>query len=291
MSRINSTKGLNWSVERRYKFIEFRLYWQGKFNRIDLIVAFGNSVQQASKDLNSYKEECPGNLTYGTCQLTYLRSENFKPIYSKPDAAEYFAQLQAVQHGLVPEEQSWLRFFPGYAATPISARGVDPEVLREVVSAIHKKNAVQITDQSMSRPNPTIRWIEPHALAFDEFRWHACAICQNDSVFKDFLLSRIVEVGEGGNVSSAAKNDIDWHAEVVLEIGTHTELSDTQRRAIEMDYGMVAGKAEIVVRKALLFYALKRLGLDMDPTTRRPSDRQFVLMSKTEKPARQCEKG
>jgi hypothetical protein len=45
-----------------------------------------------------------------------------------------------------------------------------------------------------------------------------------------------------------------------------------------MDYGMVDGKAEIVVREALLFYALKRLGLDTDPVARRPRDQQIVLL-------------
>jgi hypothetical protein len=44
-----------------------------------------------------------------------------------------------------------------------------------------------------------------------------------------------------------------------------------------MDYGMVDGRAEIAVRKALLFYALKRLGLDTDPAARRPQDQQIVL--------------
>jgi predicted DNA-binding transcriptional regulator YafY len=91
-------------------------------------------------------------------------------------------------HGLVAEKQSWISFFPDYAATPIPARGVDPEVLRELLSAIQEKSALQITYQSMSQPEPTARWIEPHALAFDGFRWHARAFCQKDKVFKDFLL-------------------------------------------------------------------------------------------------------
>lgn len=44
-----------------------------------------------------------------------------------------------------------------------------------------------------------------------------------------------------------------------------------------MDYGMADGKTRIAVRKALLFYALKRLGLDTDPAARRPQDQQIVL--------------
>jgi hypothetical protein len=63
----------------------------------------------------------------------------------------------------------------------------------------------------------------------------------------------------------------------VLEIGPHPELSDNQRRAIEMDYGMEGGRGQIPVRRALLFYALKRLGLDTKPTIRPPNEQQIVL--------------
>ena len=52
-----------------------------------------------------------------------------------------------------------------------------------------------------------------------------------------------------------------------------------QRCAIEMDYGMEDGRAQIPVRRALLFYALKRLGLDTDPAARRPQDQQIVLLN------------
>jgi len=36
---------------------------------------------------------------------------------------------------------------------------------------------------------------------------------------------------------------------------------------------------QIPVRRALLFYALKRLGLDTDPAARRPQDQQIVLLN------------
>ena len=282
MSRRVGKKGANWSVERRYEFMEFRLYWQGHINRSDLMEAFGISVQQASKDFAAYIEGRKSNLTYDKRLRTYLRGKNFKPRYFQPDAAEYFAQLQAVEHGLVPEAQSWISFFPGYAATPVPARGVDPQVLRDVLTAIREKAALKITYQSMSRPEPSARWIEPHALAFDGFRWHARAFCQNGQVFKDFLLSRIVEVGGQGPVTAEPSADEEWHTEVVLEIGPHPDLSDNQRHAIEMDYGMQDGRAQITVRRALLFYGLKRLGLDTDPAARQPQDQQIVLLNRDE---------
>jgi hypothetical protein len=273
-------KQLNWGVERRYEFIEFRLFWQGRINRGDLMDAFGVSTQQASLDLNAYIDQAKRNLVYDKSLRTYLRGKQFKPKYLKPDAEEYFAQLRAVDQGLVSAEQSWISVFPGFGATPTPARGVAPETLRDVLAAIRSPAALQVTYQSMSRPEPNARWIEPHALAFDGFRWHARAFCQNDQVFKDFLLSRIVEVGDQGPVTSDPGSDDAWHSDVLLEIGPHPDLSDNQRRAIEMDYGMEAGRAQIAVRRALLFYALKRLGLDTDPAARKPQDQQIVLLNR-----------
>ena len=122
MSRRGNKKGVNWNVERRCEFIEFRLYWQGNKNRSDMMEAFGISVQQVFKDLTNY----------------------------------------------------------------IEGRKSNPE------------------------------------------------------------------------------------------------LSESQRKVIALDYGMRVGKAQIKVRRALLYYVLKRLGLDTDPTARRPQDQQIVLLNAAE---------
>lgn len=271
---------LNWGAERRCEFIEFRIFWHGRINRADLMDKFGISVQQASLDLNGYDDRCKGNISYDWSIRTYVRGAHFKPHYITPSADAYLSQLRAVDQGLVPPAQSWLGVFPSYGTTPTPTRGVPPEILRDVLAAIHAPAALQVTYQSMSRAEPSARWIEPHALAFDGFRWHARAFCQNDQVFKDFLLSRIVEVGLQGPVTSEPSADGSWETEIVLEIGPHPDLSTTQRRAIEMDYGMEDGRAQISVRRALLFYALKRLGLDTGPAARRPQDQQIVLLNR-----------
>jgi len=106
-------KQLPWGVERRYEFIEFRLYWQGRINRGDLIDTFGVSTQQASLDINTYLQQAKRAFSYDTRKRTYIRGKHFKPRYWTPDAQEYFAQLRAVDQGLVSEDQSWISVFPG----------------------------------------------------------------------------------------------------------------------------------------------------------------------------------
>ena len=282
VSRARSKKNLNWSVERRYEFIEFRLYWQGRINRGDLMQAFGISQQQASKDLTAYIDGRKSNLVYDRQLRTYVRGKNFKPRYLTPDATEYFAQLQAVEKGLVSEEQSWISQFPGYGATPTPARGVAADTLRDVLECIRDHQAFEVQYQSLSRPEPTWRWFEPHSLAHDGFRWHARAFCQKDNIFKDFLLSRVIEVGERRDASASIEDDADWNTEITLEIAPHPALSDMQRHVIALDYGMEDGLAKIKVRKALLYYTLKRLGLDTDPNVRKPQDQQITLLNRNE---------
>lgn len=270
---------LKHSVEERFAFVEFRVFWHGRINRADLIQRFGVSPTQASQDFKLYAELMPENLVYDGVEKAYLCGQNFVPRYADLSAESYLAPLLSISSGLLQPEDTLLRSIPSFHVSPNPSRGVTPLVLRAVVRAVDNAEAIKICYQSMSSPEPSWRWIEPHAFAYDGFRWHVRAFCQNDRVFKDFLLSRIVEVGGQGPVSAEPSADEAWHTEVVLEIGPHPDLSDSQRRAIEMDYGMEEGRAQIAVRRALLFYALKRLGLDTDPAARRPQDQQIVLLN------------
>lgn len=272
---------LKHSVEERFAFVEFRVFWHGRINRADLIQRFGVSPTQASQDFKLYAELMPENLVYDGVEKAYLCGQNFVPRYADLSAESYLAPLLSISSGLLQPEDTLLRSIPSFHVSPNPSRGVNPLVLRAVVRAVDNAEAIEIRYQSMSSPEPSWRWIEPHAFAYDGFRWHVRAFCQNDRVFKDFLLSRIVEVGGTGPVTAEPSADEAWHTEVVLEIGPHPDLSDNQRRAIQMDYGMEEGRAKILVRRALLFYALKRLGLDTDPAARRPQDQQIILLNKS----------
>jgi hypothetical protein len=74
-------------------------------------------------------------------------------------------------------------------------------------------------------------------------------------------------------------DDRDWVEQVTLEIGPHPELSETQQKVIALDYGMRNGRTKFAVRRALLYCALRRLGLDTDPSVRAPEDQQIILLT------------
>ena len=271
---------LRWGVERRLEFIEFRLFWEGHVNRGDLIDAFGISVNQASTDLNRYLGIASDNMAYDKSAKSYVRSPKFEPQFLQPDASRYLSQLRSISDGIIEPSDTWIGHFPTFDAAPTPARSVNAVILRSVVAAIRRGEAIEVRYQSLSRPEPRWRWITPHAIGFDGFRWHARAFCHTDEAFKDFLLSRMLEVRATRPSDITLEGDRDWHGFVTLEIAPHPDLSQTQKKVIALDYGMRGGFVKIKVRRAFLYYALRRLGLDTKPEARRPQDQQIVLLNR-----------
>ena len=275
---------LRWGIEQRLEFIEFRLFWEGYVNRGDITEVFGVSTNQASTDLNRYLGIAPDNMAYDKSAKAYLRGSDFEPVFLKPDASKYLTQIRSIADGILDRADSWIGQLPSFGATPTPARGVNAKRLRSVVAAIRRSESIEVKYQSLSSPEPRWRWIAPHALGFDGFRWHARAWCTDSASYRDFLLSRILDTRGTRKDEISGDKDEDWNQEVTLEIGPHPALSETQQNVIALDYGMRRGKAKISVRRALLYYALRRLGLDTDPSGRPPQDQQIVLLNKDQLP-------
>jgi len=273
---------MRWSIERRLEFIEFRLYWDGRVNRSDLVEFFGISVPQASADIARYQVIASQNLTYDTKVKSYLATSEFKPVLLKTDAQRYLAQLRSIVDGILPKEETWLGWIPTYEAIPSIARRVDPEKLRRILEVIRTRSAVHVEYQSLSRPEPLWRWLTPHALAFDGFRWHVRAWCHTRNNFQDFVFARMLAIGESKPDEIDVSQDIGWQRLVTLRIGPHPGLREAARKAIELDYGMQEGVLAVSTRVCLSFYLERRLGLDIDPATARPERQQIVLLNRDE---------
>jgi hypothetical protein len=271
---------LRWSVEQRLAFIEERLFWLGAVNRTDLVRRFGVSMGQASVDIARYLAREPKGVSYDKRVKRYVADATFRPVVAAPDAARFLGELRLVDLGILSETS--LGPPPPFAATPVPERAVDAFVLRAVLTAIRTGQALAVHYQSMSRPKPAPRIIAPHALAHDGFRWHARAYDRETKEFRDFVLGRMSKPKPAGPAGMRPADDRDWASFVALVIAPHPGLTPAQAQAIALDYGIRGGTATLRVRRALLFYALKRLGLDVPAGTRPPHEQHIVLVNRDE---------
>jgi WYL domain len=255
-----------WGPERRREFIDFRLQWDGRINRGELVDHFGISTQQASADLARYAERAPGNLVYDKSAKVYRAASNFKPLSVASDARHYLGQLMDVASGATSGAASFIGWRPPSDVVHYPSRAVDTRSLLRVLWAIRDREEVRITYQSMRRPSASAIWIAPHALGSDGLRWHVRAWSYADDEYRDFVLSRIQGVSSTRKTDIDPKKDALWSDCLEIVIRPRNGLTPDQRRAVEIDYGMRRGRLVINCRKALVFYVLRQLHLDRSGT-------------------------
>src|SRR5205807_1047943 len=99
----------------------------------------------------------------------------------------------------------------------------------------------------------------------------------------DFVLGRLSRPKPSAEpAASAPQDDTDWHSLVALVIAPHPGLTPAQARAIAIDYGIRGSSMTLQVRRALLFYALKRLGLDLAAGARPAHEQHIALLNRAE---------
>lgn len=282
MGDDSQTDAIRWTTQLRRAFIEHRLFWRGRIGLADLMDTFGMSRTQSSQGLNAYITEFPDHLRYDKSARTYVPGPNFEAHYGPLNGDAHLSKLLAMAQGADVAHADWELFQPDMLAPPIPARGAKPEITRAVLHAIEQGRALTITYQSMSSPDPTERSIAPHALAHDGFRWHCRAFCLRDQVFKDFVLGRLLSADLGDPVDVDPTSDKDWTTDITLTIAPNPALSTSQQTIIALDYCMEDGSADLTVRRCMLYYALRRLGLDTDPAARRAQEQHIVLVNAVE---------
>lgn len=171
-------------------------------------------MNQVSTHLNRYIGFAPDNLVYDKSARTYVCNSEFNQQFFEPDANCYLAQLRLMTDGILCREDSWFDNSPSFASPPIPVRGPKPAMLRSVVCAIRRSEAIEVNSQSLSSTKPRWRWIVSHAIAFEGCRWRRRASCLSDDCFKDFLLSHILETGGSRESEVPPEEDRNWHSEV-----------------------------------------------------------------------------
>lgn len=279
-----SNQKQRWNVEKRLEFIEFRLFWEGGINRSDITEQFGVSVPQASNDLSKYQEIAPKNLSYDHRVKKYFSNDSFHPAFINPQADIYFKQLRDDMLELKSNPDTWLSYVPNHDIVEMPKRNISPNILCVVSNSIKEQTTLEVFYQSMSNEEPTWRKISPHAFAFDGMRWHVRAFCNKGKIYKDFLLSRIQETGKVFKREESIEPDEIWNTFFTLTLKPHPQLTESQAKAVALDYDMTDMRLDMNIRLALLYYYLRRLGLhqNCDGEESPPREQHIVIANKTE---------
>lgn len=266
-----------WSVERRLEFVERRLVWEGRINRFDLVARFGVSPNQATADLKRFEAAHPGALVYDTRARTYRAGAGLR-VPGDDDVRDLLRELRLIAEGVIPATEGTLATALPLALADAPARLVPAAILAAIIAAIRDRLQIDAVYQSFSTPQPRRRRIEPHALVFDGFRWHARARDVEENRFKDFVLGRLSRIAVVGPAAIGSTEDFEWRRRVELVIAPHAGLTKHQRAVIASDYGMTGGRLTLPVRQAVVYYVKRRLGLLPGHEALAPNDQQIVLL-------------
>lgn len=279
---MGTTSTPRWGQHRRLAFIDFRLQYEGRINRRDLIDFFGISVPQASSDFTAYAERAPGNLKYDSKERAYVVEKGFSPVYVRSTATSYLAEINGLELGTVDRDESFVGTVPstGVVATP--ARLIEAREVAILTQAIRDSVALSAVYQSMDRPEPHQVLISPHALGFDGLRWHVRAWWHEGAQFRDFAIGRLLVLNKDEFSKKIDPTlDIGWSEKVPIVLVPHPGLSPDQRACVAKDYGMNNERYVLECRKAMLFYTLRHLNLS-NPLQIGPAAQQHVVIQNAE---------
>lgn len=270
---------MSWGLKRRLEFIDFRLAWDGRINRKDLVERFQMSPPQATNDLERYAQEAPGNIRYDAVLKTFLREDSFRPRFVAGQANRYLLQLQALQLNWLEKDQTFFDNLPPLDVATIRRRAVPDDIMMTITDGIRRKTRLAIRYWTTSGKPVSVRIVSPHALGSGAGRWHMRAWNEDHGDFRDFNLSRIesAKIVDGPPVDP--KFDFEWNTIGMLRIRANPDLPEAEQAAIRRDYEFEGEVLEVPSRLALMFYLHAEFGLDK---TRISHAQQLVLENQAE---------
>ena len=277
-----SEQRLRWGVRRRLEFIDFRLFWDGRFNRRDMSETFGISAQQASVDIRQYEKVAPNNLAYDRATKAYKRTEHFAPAFIGQTIDRYLLQLVAIENQWMRTEDTWFDNIPPLDVVTLGSRPTDPAVLLSVLDAVHNRLEIDIEYASLSGAMDPSRTIAPHALAHGSGRWHIRSWSRDHNNFRDYNLNRIRVVTDSRPSAIDPALDFEWVHEINLVIVPNPKLSKKQQGAVAAEYGMTDGRLVRPCRLSLSFYLMTMYNFDVKPGLLNPEKQQLILQNRDE---------
>lgn len=259
----NITNEENWASRERLRCVERAMWWRGWVGRRDLTEVFGISPAQASGDLQRYQELNPGALVYHTSRKRYEAVPGGNWVVAKPNLAEGLAMYLGGGDGTagVPATtRAEVALGDRVVGVGLPVRSGRPNVERLILMATTGGLGVRVRYRSVGSGKVGWRCLRPHAFGHDGYRWHVRAWCAQVEDYRDFVLGRIEKAEWPEIIEQALPADREWQTIESVTFRPHRELSDSARRAIELDYGIARGGVlRMEVSQAMKPYLLAHL--------------------------------
>jgi hypothetical protein len=271
-------RDLRWGVTKRLEFIDFRLFWDGAFNRKDLVDFFGISEQQASSDIAQYQTRAERNLRYDRSQKSFIRTEQFIPEFIGPFSDRYLLQLMAVQRGWMSESDTWFSETPPVEVVGfIKRRSTSPAHLIRILDAIKQNAELEVEYASLTGTPAGKRIIAPHSFLFAAGRWYVRAWSKEHNDFRDYSLNRIADALLLGRCEVHADQDLEWHHTMELVMIPNPKLDKLKQAAVASEYDMTNEELRVPSRLSAAFYIINEHNLDVEVGVLKPEKQQLVL--------------
>ncbi len=273
---------LRWGVRRRLEFIDFRLFWDGRFNRSDMAETFGISTQQASTDVAQYEAIAPQNLRYDRVERAYRRADTFSPAFIGETIERYLLQIVAIENRWMRAEDTWFDTNPPIEVVTLGRRATDPGVLLRVLDAVRNRLEIDVEYASLTGSVHQHRAISPHALSQSAGRWYVRAWSREHNDFRDYNLNRISAVNDQRPATVDPALDFEWVHKINLVIVPNAALSTERQAAVAVEHAMTDGCLVRPCRLSLSFYLMSEHNLDVEPGVLKPEKQQIVLQNRSE---------
>ena len=263
---------VSWGIRRRLDFIDFRLMWNGRINRSDIMERFDISSPQATADLDRYSAQAPDNLEYDAGLKAYKRLPGYQPKFVGGQVDRHLLQMRALRMGWLELEQSYFDKPPSTEVATLQRRPLDDEVLMPIIDAVRLNRCVEVTYWTMSGKPASARLLAPHSFAFGTGRWHIRAWNAENGDFRDFNLGRIEKVVLRDASPVDPRHDLEWHNIGKLHLRANPALDAEEQASIRREFTFDGETLVLSCRLALLFYLRAEYGLvdETLPPYRRP---------------------
>jgi|GEM_PF-356121 len=267
MTAAIDMKEMSFAQKQRLLYIESMAYWEGTVGRGDVAKVFGISGNHITKDFTLYRKSFPKNLDYDVSIRAYRPAKKFKPQIGNGSTEEYLSLLRTYTETKDYDVISNLTGTVSAFGIPSIKCSIESSVLRNLTRAISQQKSLEISYQSMKSPDVSKKTIWPKSLIYSGYRWHARAFDESESVYKDYVLHRIdsTKIHHLASVIDLPEDD-GFNTIKKFQVNPKNTLSDSQKRAIAKEYGMV-NKAgtwvwDVEIRECLIPYFLYWIRLD-----------------------------